>query len=1051
MGSGLWRAVLGVILLGFALAVGAQPADFHLRDYLNRAWTNERVSFLLTPAQLAHVNAGHALRGPDGPVAYQLSPDGARLLLLTDLHPFETREFHFADTRATAATDLIIEETPQAIRLTNGLTGITLAKTLDGDAGPITAVRLTSGKWVSASRLVSAPPIAGYTAEITARGPVSAEARCRVTWADGGAWELRVRLDAREPAVLLDEMGSVNAQAALTFRIDRGFTPNMLFFRYGGSFDGISLGANVVAEMRHGTNFVLEPWLHWQYAKARGACVSVYTQPVAMNDGGDDMIDDELDMLSIAAREAGVWVDPKLGNKQAHATVDLVKNANGLQMTFPLKHGQRKWMLLAQEKMDSLAVLAAQKKGQRLAPPPYRYLIKHGHFPLDQVKDYIYTWENTDEHPREIFTKADIARFRKGITDLAPYEAQARRFAGQVLPPNQEAAALKAYLATAYPGLGKAIVNTALRQTQEVVDYLIKQDGLPFGCAPHNNSDQGIAPVMADFALGTAEITPEQRARLLAQLAFLGYTLDRPEYWSPERGYASLPNMTTTVYGYQTSVACAIPSHPLAQRWVKTALTSLQYQVDNWSDDNGGWLEAPHYAMVSYDVFVGSFLKLHNAGFSDTLYSERMKKIIAWFGKISTPPDPRIHNMRHLPPIGNTYLNEPTGEFGILAYLWRDKDPAFAAEMQWMHQQMHAYPEPGIGGAYPALMGFRGLLLDPTIPAKVPAWGSELFPRTGAILRSGFPTARETQLHVIAGDFRSHYDIDSGSITLWGKGRPLADDFGYYGCAPVVDHSRIDSPQATGNMMPKAFSTTLAFDYFRGQAGGWTRQIAFVKDADPLAPNYFVIRDSLAATAPATWRLWSPAAKVRLGREGAMPAPEEDLLADNDAPEALPDIAAQTFTPKDTRDFCALVNGKDDVDLDVIFLGAPWTLKTEEKMRVSASGLYPDNNWRAMPSTQIGLIATQENTTGLTAVLYPRLRTEKPPVITTLADGKGVKVQHAAGTDYIFLSPEPFTFTEGTITFTGTTGLVKIRAGKETVVALGAEGTIAAGKVTATK
>jgi hypothetical protein len=943
-------------------------------------------------------------------------------------------------------TDLHIEETAETIRITNGRAGIALAKSLAGGAGPIQGVRLASGTWVGASRLASAPPIAGYTAEVTARGPVSAEVCCRATWADGGAWELRVRLDAREPAVLLDEIGTVNAAATFTLRLDRNFDPNMLLFRYGGTFDGIPLGKYAISEIRAGRNFEMEPWLHWQYAKARGACVSLYARPVAMEEG-EDVIDEGTDLLAIAAREAGVWVDPKLGEQQAPAVVDLAKRADGLTLAFPLKHGQRKWMLTALEKMDSLAVLTAQKKGQRTVSPEYRYLIKHGHFPLDLVKDYVYAWPHTDAHPRQIYSAADIDRFRKSVTDLAPYEQQVRQYTGTTLPPYSETAAIKTYLATGNAAVGRAIVNTALEKAQDVIDYLVKQEGIPFGCAPHNNSDQGVAPVLADFALGTAEITPEQRARLLAQLAFIGYTLDRPEYWSTARGYASLPNMTTTVYGYQTSVACAIPSHPLAKQWVQTAQRALQYQVDNWSDDNGGWLEAPHYAMVSYDVFIGSFLKLYNAGFGDNLYSDRMKKIIQWFGKITTPPDPRMNGLRHYPPIGNTYLNEPTGQFGTLAYLWRDRDPQFAAEMQWLHQQYQHYPEPGIGGAYPALQGFRGLLLDDTITAKAPNWGSELFPRTGAVLRSGFPGDRETYLHVILGDFRSHYDIDSGSIVLWGKGRPLADDFGYYGCAPANDHSRIESPQASYCVMPEAFSTAPVFDYVRGRASGWTRQIAFVKDADPMAPNYFVMRDTLAQPAPATWRLWCTATKVALG----LPSLDEEIEFANDDPEAVADKPMPPRTPKLAGEFHARVVGPFDVEMDVIFLGAPWAMSTESKTRISASGLYPDKHWEAKPSTQIGLILAKPDATTLTAVLYPRLKTEKPPVATAIADGHGVKVQHAAGTDYLFLAPAPFSFKEGDITFTGTAGLVKLRPGKVPVVALGAAGTIAAGKVTATK
>src|SRR5206468_23071 len=121
------------------------------------------------------------------------------------------------------------------------------------------------------------------------------------------------------------------------------------------------------------------------------------------------------------------------------------------------------------------------------------------------------------------------------------------------------------------------------------------------------------------------------------------------------------------------------------------------------------------------------------------------------------------------------------GQFGTIAYLWRERDPAFAAEMQWMYRQQGAPPEPVVGGFVPSLAGFRSLLLDRTLPEKAPGYRSEWFPRTGVILRSHFPSARETQLHLVAGPNHAHYDRDSGSFTLWGKGRVVANDFGYYG------------------------------------------------------------------------------------------------------------------------------------------------------------------------------------------------------------------------------------------------------------------------------
>ena len=85
------------------------------------------------------------------------------------------------------------------------------------------------------------------------------------------------------------------------------------------------------------------------------------------------------------------------------------------------------------------------------------------------------------------------------------------------------------------------------------------------------------------------------------------------------------------------------------------------------------------------------------------------------------------------PPVGNTYVSEPTGEFAVVAGIWKNKDPQFASHMQWMHRQQGSFPRPGVGGFFPSLAGYRTLLSDATLPATAPAYRSELFPQTGLI------------------------------------------------------------------------------------------------------------------------------------------------------------------------------------------------------------------------------------------------------------------------------------------------------------------------------
>src|SRR5690606_37310034 len=98
-----------------------------------------------------------------------------------------------------------IEETGDTVRLWNSHTGISIRRKLNSGAGPIEGVRLKSGKWVAASRLRNAQSAYTYTVEIVSRGPVSSEIVCRLHGAGEVKWELRVRMQANEPVILVDE------------------------------------------------------------------------------------------------------------------------------------------------------------------------------------------------------------------------------------------------------------------------------------------------------------------------------------------------------------------------------------------------------------------------------------------------------------------------------------------------------------------------------------------------------------------------------------------------------------------------------------------------------------------------------------------------------------------------------------------------------------------------------------------------------------------------------------------------------------------------------
>lgn len=1001
-----------LLALAIGALLGAYAADFSLREELNRQWTREVVTFPLTAAQLAKALAGRPLVASDGKVVvYQVAPgaNGAsRIAFQTDLAPLEIREFSFSDkSKADAATDLKVEDAADVVRVSNGKTGISLAKTPAAGMGPIAGILLNSGKWAGGSRLVTDTPVTAWTVKITARGPVFAEAVCTVTFGDKGIWESRYRLYAGDPVVLIDENSAVDAVATCKLMLSDNFNAESLFFRDGDA----PYGKNMTVKIEKGQLFDWEPWLRWHASVQRGAMFSVFNAQ-------------QNDLLTVGAGMAGVWVDPKLPwEKQAIPALKVVKDDDGVHADLPVKHGRRMWLVGAFDRDATLAIMQDPKR-EVASPIPYRYLIKYGHFPLDMLKDYVYRWPSKLEHPRLLMTKKDVERFKASVKDPAPYQQMARQFLdyvpgarGRELNQFNMDDAIPAYLATGDEALGTLMAKRAIEMLQHSANYLIDQDdGLPFGAAPHHQQEIGTAVGLADLICDSPQTTPAQREQIRALAAFLGYTTSRPEYWSTARGFAANPNMTTSVYGYQASLAAFIADHPAAKEWVQEGMNALKDQLDTWSDDNGGWLEAPHYAMVSYDQILGLLVMANNAGFNDWLYTDpKVKTVIRWFAQIDTPPDSRIGGFRHRPPIGNTYVNEPCGEYGLLAYLFKDKDPQFSAEMQWQFKQNNMYGSAGIGGFFPAFAGYRKLLTDPALPDKAPKYASVLFPQTGVVLRDSYPSARETYLHMIQGDHHAHYDDDSGSIVLYGKGRILSDDFGYYGYVPQDDHSMVESPMAGhGLMHVRDFVTTPRFDYVAGVKDSWVRQIAMVKGANPDAPCYYVINDSLNVAGPAIWRMWLTAQDVQVNGQSA------------------------------------LLVGKEDVDMDIVFVSPDGlALKTEPKTRTSGSGMAPNWNWGPMTTTQLGLIANLPRTNGFTVVLYPRLKTAKAPTVTALAGGKVIKITHEAGTDYVFLSNAPFTYDEGDIHFEGMAGMAQLR-GNEVIVAMGSGGKISARGKTAT-
>ena len=978
-----------IALAVLASAVVASADTYAMVEPLGHAWRGERVSFALVDpaAQPGPVRVVDD-RGRSLPA--EVVADGARrrLEVLAGLQPFETRRLRVVPGAGDANPFRFVER-DGLLEIVGPKSGIAVHGTV-GASGPVAELRAPDGRWVPARWTFGGQTAVASTLTVERRGPVAAVVRSEMRFEDGTVWSVRMTVQAGDAAILFEERWSAPKHAAVAMTLAAPL--NRLTWRIGS---GPKLGTVATQERPADGEATVDivPWLHWWISEKR----AVYG--VASSDRNGEAI-------TVAALHPETWVAP---NPQKPPTppapVVAALAADGFALRFPAEGAARDWLIAltpASEALDPALV------GLKKALPAQAFVTRHGDFPLARVLDATAAWpsRNAAARPRLILTADDIRDLHAPDTvDPVRRERLLRAPLTEYSLPDH----VDLLMRGRDPAIRARLTAAAPIAMQASVDrFLAGDDPGTLASTPHQRRDIFYAIHLADFALADPALDPKSAARLRTQAAFLADTVARPDFISAERGFVANPNIISAIAAMQGLAACLVSDHPKAAALLDRSLKELRdEELLTWSDKDGGWLEAPHYATLSTDFLLAVFLCARNAGRPEALADPRLRQVFRWFAQITTPPDGRLGGARHLPPLGNTYALEPTGLFGLAAFVWRRTDPVFAAEMQALHRASGAPAMNGVGGWWPATGPYQVAFKSAVLPARMPAYGSALFARTGAMLRAHMGP-RETQLYLIAGENHAHYDNDSGSLTLWAKGRLLSDAFGYNGHAPAADHSMIENKAMSGLMRVRDYSAQETMDYVRASNGPWTRQILFVKDKDPLGPNYFLLRDALVG-APVSkakddpgsvWRLWLNAERV-------------DFAGDR-----------------------ATVVGKEDVDMDIFFLtGLPAGATLEQATRSSAaSGLN-----RPYATTQSAIRIPLAPTATLPVLLYPRLKTQPSPRVIPLADGRGARIEAAGRVDMVYLGDQDFA--DGA-RFRGTAGL-SVERGDDVILALGAAGRIA--------
>jgi hypothetical protein len=704
------------------------------------------------------------------------------------------------------------------------------------------------------------------------------------------------------------------------------------------------------------------------------------------------------DYLGVFYRFGGRWAHPN-ENRVLMPWLD-----GGVVGHFPAFEGRRLWGMMVCEAGPGVVDKPVQHAGS-IFGAIHRPHVKHGETPLDKVKDWVLEWNPPANAawPRLYYRPERLAEMKREYPDLSDETKQliARdRVSAALLTDNSHI-------------LKREFEHHLAELRQSVLDFLNGGHNTPNTYTHRCQEVVRHSTRALDIALAEPSLTPEQRTRALAIVAFLAYKTSDRDYW-PYRSYAggpANPNMMSIACHALASCAAMAPGHPKQKEWLDTCARLVCADIETSIGPQGTWLESPGYQGAGNTPINQTVLILANAGgfnpLAEPRFGRRLVSASSYFANLLTPPDPRFENRRMPMALGD---NVPffNNHYVYLAHRARRRYPQQAGHSVWCWRQM------GRPVGRDALLLLHEHVLDDSIPPTPISGGSVAFPAFGAMLRHGFGAKHETFLTFRHSNFAyGHYDEDQGSFSLFAKGAPLCLDWIDYSPGEAEHHNRVDYAEQYPWLVPAPDHITLhdEADYIRvhetprNQAPGggidgaaWIRQLILVKDAtNPGDATYLVVRDLVNTPAPSTWNLWT------LAKKGG---------------ERIDKNAAR-------------LEGRFGVDLSLLFY------RPLERPLGSTLLQHRTRSYLQMNQDQTRIQAASSRGGDYGVVLYPLRRgIDREPKVRQLPSG-ALEINWGGGRRHlVFLFPEPRSVQQGGVAFTGRAATVKLQNGRRVLVPL---------------
>lgn len=1116
-----FRAVSFTLFLWTTTIAQAGQTSFTIEEPLGRTWKAELVSQRVElPEGQAHPDS-FRLVGPDGPVAVQLTdverwPDSphvrrARLwIVIPTFKPLERRQYtlHFAteppaQPAPTLETDLTITWSAARVEMRTSQFGLAAGlhnQTYDPPAaanevpGPIAEMLLTDGTRFGGSRMYGPTGICSARSRLIAAGPVFATVESQYEYADGRTMVVSVQLVAGQAQAMWDvdvspvDMEQVQEDLASPF--NRG---DLLEPKAPSNRDGWQLALSPGLpdlQLKAIPEFYDNKWGEhvWEDRRWRADPVHVMLSKeppghvcdlVPWSDWWEDTTKVQWTFLTpgrgptlqIAARDSTAWVEPaplgtwtSWGNRRSKLKwLPLVHDGSGyVYFQVSAVAGIRRWQFGAKVSDD-------EQPGHTRKP------FAAGHH-LDRIlNEFALDWpDGSQKHPRVFLSHDQLRDVWQREPDRESLELTIQQSTGRrsPIPHRTDAFALGAYLQTGDPEIGRKV------QLPERLAGHLSLLG-DFDRMRHVS----ILVALYDALIDSPLVTPEERKLYRAQMAYLAYLQASPSNWSMERGFCSgNQNMTVSHVLSSGLLACAIPEHPAAAKWIAPAEAMMEKWLSQSVGPAGEWPESvANYAHVSASMMLEFAVAARNGGFRNFVDDPRMKRLFLYLAKQYTPPDPRggdgdSHNGGHraagyaaLPPSGRAGAGARWPLPGIMARATSQTDPDYSQHQQWVWNREG---RPGLGGNS-RMGGFSLVYLDPTLPAEAPDWNSDLFPLEGFIFRHGFATPAEWYVKFCALDYG--YPSENGSlVAFWAKGVPVGCRFagGYtereellmtrviparprgdyeyrhqnfcrkgpyrietfaslprqdYGViSQTMQQSRFISHESSAHSHMQDLPEWPPVEKEAGLPIHWQRQTLFVKGDDPAGANWLLFRDRVEGRQPTAWQFWCISEKIGTPEQAA---DRDGFLANapGENPAPVRALSGDRFT--------AL--GQFGVDLE-FFIAEPQGTPRHTLRWGREYDYSPIHRYREYQD----LLHVQRGDDGdYYVAVFPRKPDEPMPQFSRLADGKIVVAAGPWGTDYAMLADSGNQASDGPVAMTGQAASIQDRK-TGLILALGDEGRV---------